>query len=147
MKSKWKEEEEVVNFQIAPMTDVVFQLLIFFLVTSTFAQLEVSKEVSLPVADTAVTKQNEGVTEILLNVLDDGRVKVGEDFYPVDRLAAELRRVAAENPDTDKKVLIRADKQAHYGKVMRIMAACAQADLWNVSFATYQEEPNKPPAP
>ena len=44
----------------------------------------------------------------------------------------------------EKKVIIRGDQKAHYGKIMRLMAACAQADLWNVSFAAYQEPPPEP---
>lgn len=139
MRFKEQREEDVIAFQIAPMTDVVFQMLIFFLVASTFAQLEVSKEVALPIADATQSKQYDGVTELRINVLPSGEIKVGDQIYPTDQLAAELRRAAAEMPG-EKKVLIRGDKKAHYGKIMRIMAACAQADLWNVAFATYQEE-------
>jgi len=124
------------------MSDVVFQLLIFFLVAATFAQLEVSQDITLPIADAALSKQQEGATELRINVLSDGQVKVGSAIYPVDQLAAELRRVAA-TIDGEKKVILRGDQKAHYGKIMRIMAACAQADLWNISFATYQEDKQK----
>ncbi|HQL09903.1 MAG TPA: biopolymer transporter ExbD [Lentisphaeria bacterium] len=143
MKFRRLEEDEITAFQVSPLIDIVFQLLTFFLVTATLQELEFAKEVELPIADAALTKQSEGFQEIRLNVLADGQIKVGDDLISMDRLAAELRRVAAEGGPGDKKILIRGDKQSHYGKIMRIMAACAQADLWNVSFATYQEEPNK----
>jgi len=146
MKFKMLPEEPEVNFQIAPMSDVVFQLLIFFLVAATFAQLEVSQDIRLPIADASQPKQQEGATELRVNVLADGQVKVGNAIYPVEQLAAELRRVAAAM-EGEKKVIIRGDQKAHYGKMMRIMAACAQADLWNVSFATYQEDKSKKGTP
>ena len=95
---------------------------------------------SLPIADSSQPKQNEGFTRIILNVRKDGLVEVGKGVYPVSQVAAELRRVAAEKDiGLEKKVNIRADRDAHYGKVMRLMAACAEADLWNVSFGTYPE--------
>jgi len=143
MKFRRLEEDETTSFQVSPLIDIVFQLLTFFLVTATLQELEFAQEVELPIADSALTKQSEGFQEIRLNVLADGQIKVGDEVIGMDRLAAELRRVAAAGGPGDKKILIRGDKQAHYGKIMRIMAACAQADLWNVSFATYQEDPNK----
>ena len=142
MKFKMLPEEPEVGFQIAPMSDVVFQMLIFFLVAATFSQMEVASDVALPIADASQPKQQEGVTELRINVLADGQVKVGSEMYPVEQLAAELRRVAAAT-EGEKKVIIRGDQKAHYGKMMRIMASCAQADLWNVSFATYQEDKSK----
>ena len=142
MKFKMLPEEPEVGFQIAPMTDVVFQMLIFFLVTSVFAQMEVCKDVALPIADAAMSKQYDGTTELRINVLPDGQIKVGEQIYPTAQLAAELRRAAAEI-EGEKKVIIRGDRKAHYGKMMRIMAACAEADLWNIAFAAYEEDKGK----
>jgi biopolymer transport protein ExbD len=122
------------------MIDIVFLLLIFFIVASQMKEMEMEKEVTLPIADASQTKRAEGTQEILINVLEDNRVKVGGTVIETAKLAMELRRIAGEDENTVKKIVIRGDQKALYGRIMRIMAACAQANLWNVSFATFQEE-------
>jgi biopolymer transport protein ExbD len=140
MKFKKREENEAVGFQVASMIDIVFLLLIFFIVASQMKELEAEKEVKLPVADASATKVADGFKEILINVLPDNRIKVGGNIVETIELAAELRRLAEEDQSSTMKILIRGDQKALYGRIMRIMAACAQANLWNVSFATFQEE-------
>jgi biopolymer transport protein ExbD len=144
MKFKRTAEDEPVGFQVASMIDIVFLLLIFFIVASQLQELEFSKEVELPIADASQTKKSEGMQEIRLNVLDDGTIKVGDDVFPPERVAAELRRVA-EDSSMPVKVLLRGDQEAHYGRIMRIMRSCAEANLWNISFATFQEPPQETP--
>lgn len=122
------------------MIDIVFLLLIFFIVASQMKEMEMEKEVTLPIADASQTKRADGTQEILINVLKDNRVKVGGTVVETTELATELRRIADQDENAVKKIVIRGDQKALYGRIMRIMAACAQANLWNVSFATFQEE-------
>jgi len=140
MKPRQQAAEEEVPFQIAPMIDIVFQLLIFFIMTMKLQELDFVKEVILPVADAAQQKQTDGMLEIRINVLNDGRIIVGNQEYKTEELAAGLRKEFGEGESGSRKILIRGDNQAHYGKIMRIMAACAQADLWNVAFSAYEED-------
>jgi len=140
MKFKKSEENEAVGFQVASMIDIVFLLLIFFIVASQMKEMEAEKEVTLPIADASATKVADGMQEILINVLPNNKVKVGGAVIETAKLATELRRLADEDENAVKKILIRGDQKALYGRIMRIMAACAQANLWNVSFATFQEE-------
>jgi biopolymer transport protein ExbD len=144
MKFKKTVEDEPVGFQVASMIDIVFLLLIFFIVASQLQELEFSKEVTLPIADASQTKKSEGTQEIRLNVLEDGTIKVGDEVFAPERVAAELRRVA-DDAARPVKILIRGDQKAHYGRMMRIMRSCAEASLWNVSFATFQEEEQQTP--
>ena len=143
MKFKQINSEEEIGFQVASMIDIVFLLLIFFIVASQLQDLELEKQVSLPIADSAQTKKSEGVQEILINVLSNGVVKVSGSELPMNKLAEELRKVASSSDKSEKKILIRGDKNAHYGRMMRIMRSCAQAGLWNVSFAAFQESEQK----
>jgi len=83
------------------------------------------------------------VQEILINVLSNGVVKVSGSELPMEKLAEELRKVADSSDKSEKKILIRGDKNAHYGRMMRIMRSCAQAGLWNVSYAAFQEQQQK----
>ena len=143
MKFKQINSEEEIGFQVASMIDIVFLLLIFFIVASQLQDLELEKQVSLPIADSAQTKKSEGVQEILINVLSNGTVKVSGSVLPMEKLAEELRKVAESSDKDEKKIFIRGDKQAHYGRMMRIMRSCAEAGLWNVSFAAFQETEQK----
>ena len=143
MKFKQINSEEEIGFQVASMIDIVFLLLIFFIVASQLQDLELEKQVSLPIADSAQTKKGEGVQEILINVLSNGTVKVSGSVLPMEKLAEELRKVAESSDKDEKKIFIRGDKQAHYGRMMRIMRSCAEAGLWNVSFAAFQEAEQK----
>ena len=142
-KNKKKNENEDVGFQVASMIDIVFLLLIFFIVASQLQDLETEKQVSLPVADAAQTKKSDGMQEILINVLSNGTVTVSGMVLPIEKLSEELRRVADASDKAEKKILIRGDKDAHYGRIMNIMRSCANAGLWNVSFAAFQEQEQK----
>ena len=143
MKFKKGHDEEAIGFQVASMIDIVFLLLIFFIVASQLQDLELEKEVSLPIADAAHSKKSDGMQEILINVLSNGAVKVSGNVLPIEKLAEELRKVADASEKTEKKILIRGDKNAHYGRIMNIMRSCANAGLWNVSFAAFQETEQK----
>lgn len=143
MKFKQKEKDEDVGFQVASMIDIVFLLLIFFIVASQLQDLELEKQVSLPIADAAQTKKSEGVQEILINVLSNGVIKVSGTEIPIEKLAEELRKVAESSDKQEKKIVIRGDKNAHYGRMMNIMRYCAEAGLWNVSYAAFQEQQQK----
>ena len=143
MKFKQINSEEEIGFQVASMIDIVFLLLIFFIVASQLQDLELEKQVSLPIADSAQTKKSDGVQEILINVLSNGTVKVSGSVLPMEKLAEELRKVADTSDKDEKKIFIRGDKNAHYGRIMRIMRSCAEAGLWNVSFASFQEAEQK----
>ncbi len=141
MKYKQPPPEDEVPFQIAPMIDIVFQLLIFFLMTFKLVEQDFTREVSLPVAAYGVERKSEGTKELCINVLPNGIVRVGERFYkPADLAAGLVRETASAAKGTQFKILIRGDREAHYGKILRIMAACAEAGIWNVAFSTFDRE-------
>ncbi len=140
MKFKKAHADEPVGVQMASMIDIVFLLLIFFVVSSQMKELEIEKEVTLPIADSSQKKESEGFLEIQVNVLPNNLIKVGDTIIEVDKLPEELAKLTKETGGKDKKIIIRGDKKSQYGRVMRIMNACAAANVWNVSFATFKEE-------
>lgn len=145
MKFKKKHDEEEVGFAISSMIDIVFLLLIFFIVASQLKELEVEKEVELPIADIAQKKELEGVLEIQINVLGadkDNKIKVAGEDVSIDELTSQLNSLT-QHDDRPKKVFIRGDQEAHYGRIMNIMRSCAQAGLWDVSFASFKEKESK----
>ncbi len=140
MKFKKAHIDEEVGVQMASMIDIVFLLLIFFVVSSQLKELEIEKEVTLPIADFSQKKESEGFLEIQVNVLPNNMIKVGDSIIEIDKLPEELAKLTKITSGKEKKIIIRGDRKAQYGRVMRIMNSCAAANIWNVSFATFKEE-------
>ncbi|WP_145347310.1 ExbD/TolR family protein [Rosistilla ulvae] len=122
---------------MTPMIDVVFLLIIFFLVSSHLARQESRIPLDLPVADASVDQPppNDVFT---INVLPDGAWQVSGtevDRAMLDRL---LQSHHGEH-GPDAAVRIRTDRSVAYGQVEPLLRAASGAGLWNASFAVYQE--------
>ena len=128
------------GIQIAPLIDVIFITLIFFVTLSVFYQLESELSVSVPrAAEAKETLRTPG--EIIINVLKDGTVVVNQKRLSDPELSRMLRRVSELFPN--QPVVIRADRKAYHEHVIKVLDACASADIWNVAFAAIKEEPAK----
>jgi len=136
MRFRKNNSEEEAGFQMTPMIDIVFQLLIFFMVATTFDTLQSEKDVKLPVADHSQAKENTH-NELVVNVRKDGTVTLNQRAYDPDSLVDVL--IAGKKFGTPSLV-IRADKDVPHGEVLTVLRACAQANIWDISFATYKEE-------
>ncbi len=124
---------EAVGFQLAPMIDVVFLLLCFFVTSQIFAQWETEIDITLPTAETGqIPERLPG--EIIINIRTDGEMVVNAQVVEDDQLLAMLSRVAELFPG--QPILIRADRQTAYQDIIRVLDLCRQADIWNISFAT-----------
>lgn len=124
---------EAVSFQIAPMIDVVFLLLCFFMATAVYSQWEREIDIVLPSAEqTQVPDRLPG--EIIINVHRDGVITVNRQTLSDAELRHRLGRLAELFPG--QPVVIRADRETRYQHVMAVMDACGSADIWNISFAT-----------
>lgn len=126
-------EEMVVN--LTPMIDVVFLLLIFFMVATTFLDPEREIEIELPPAEAAQVLAAE-TDELVVNVFQDGRVAVSGTEVDDQALVEVLARTARRNPETP--VQIRGDRRAHHEAIVRVMDACGQAGLSNLSVGTLE---------
>ncbi len=121
------------GFQMAPMVDVVFLLLCFFITTQIFSQWETEIDVTLPTATSGETPQRLP-GEIIINITADGVTSVNQRVLDHDQLRALLRDLAVLYPG--QPVKLRADKAAAYEHVIYVLDECRQADIWNISFAT-----------
>jgi len=129
------------SFQIAPMLDVIFLLLCFFVTTQIFSQWETEIDITLPTARAGeVPERLPG--EIIINILQDGEVVVNRKVLDEAGLASLLDRIVELFPG--QAVLIRADKETAYEHVIGVLDACRLADIWNISFATAAEETSAP---
>jgi biopolymer transport protein ExbD len=133
MNFRAKLRPESLSFQIAPMIDVVFLLLCFFVTSQLFSQWETEIDITLPTAQTGQTPQRLP-GEIIVNVLADGATVVSGQRLDEAGLGTLLKRLAELFPG--QPVLLRADKATAYENVIRVLDLCRQADIWNISFAT-----------
>ena len=116
-----QDEEEGIN--LTPMLDVVFIMLIFFIVTASFVK-EAGIDVLRPDAKTAVNKKNANIL-----VAISGKNEIWIDRQKVDKQAVrgQIERLHAENPEGS--VLIQADKDSHSETLLAVMAAAREAKV------------------
>ena len=127
--------EETPAVNLTPMIDVVFLLIIFFLVGTKFYELEREISVRLPEASDArpLTKPPQ---EIIINVARDGAITVNREAVTVATLVGLLRGARARYPD--QAVLVRGDREAQHQMVVNVLGACVRAGIHRMSIATLE---------
>ncbi len=130
------------EMELAPMIDVVFLLLIFFIVTWNSAQQERNVDVSVPAAEEGADKDRQ-VGEIIVNVDKEGIIVVNGVRVTEDDLLGRLHDIAEAYPD--QAVILRGDSKASFQHIINILDVCKKANIWNIAFATTKpEEAAKP---
>ena len=122
---------------IAPLIDVMFILIIFFLATTTFQQEERDETVSLPEAAPGQAI-SEAPRVIIVNVRQDGTCLMGTKELDLAGLQAALAAALKENPG--HKVLVRGDRKALHGHVAAAILAAKQAGVLEANLG-YQARP------
>lgn len=125
------------TINMTPMIDVVFLLIIFFLVSSHLAQQETQLELDLPSAATGHEPQEEQTERITINVLPDGLILLGAEPTQLDELQHRLA-FESQRAILPLEVRVRADQQVEFGVVKPILVACAKAGVWDVRFAVVE---------
>ena len=128
-----------VGFNMTPMIDVVFQLIIFFLVSSHLAKQEIQLELPLPEAHSGLQEKPSEKPRLTVNVLADGTLLLGGRPLTAEELRLRLAE-RQEDLGKDVEVRIRGDRATPYKHVEPVMLSCAHAGIWNVSYAVYQKE-------
>jgi biopolymer transport protein ExbD len=121
------------QINLTPMIDVVFNLLIFFMLATRFSDYERQFDVQLPTSSSAQPLTNPP-DEIVVNVFGDGRIVVSQQSLSLEQL--ETRLTGAHERYADQAVLIRGDGQGQYQNVMDVLAVCHRARITNFSLAT-----------
>jgi len=126
------------GIDMTPMIDVVFQLIIFFLVSSHLVKQETQVQLPLPVAKSG-DKDVDSTSRLTVNVLADGGLLLAGRQLNEQELTARLAEKVQEL-GKDVEVRIRSSRQVPYAKVEPVMLSCAKAGVWNVTFAVYRPE-------
>jgi biopolymer transport protein ExbD len=114
---------------LTPMLDIVFIMLIFFIVTTSFVK-ESGVEINRPSASTAETVKK---GNIMVAVRENGQVWVDKRVVEVGAVRANIERLRAENPES--AVVIQADTESRSGLVVQVMDQIRMAGVQNISIA------------
>ena len=129
MRRARKREQEESEVNLTPMLDVVFIMLIFFIVTASFVK-EAGIDISRPPAATAERKER---GNILVAITDNDQIWVDRRQVDPRALRANIERLHAENPQGS--VVIQADIKSTNGLLVQVMDAARLAGVNNVSLA------------
>jgi biopolymer transport protein ExbD len=129
--------DEEITLELTPLIDMVFQLLVFFLLTTTFAinVKEGGIELDLPRAKS--TQIPAMAKHVVVAVLDDGRIVMGGESVSKKDLRSELERIHQNSPQT--LVVVQADRTVPHWRVVEVMDMAATLGLKRLAIATVEE--------
>lgn len=130
-----RRSEENVGFQLAPMIDMTFLLLIFFMVTTKISKEQIKEEIKLPVASNAIIPAEVSNRDII-SIDDQGRYFIGQTPADKKQLADYLKKRFENHPPL--RLYIRADKSTPGRKIKEVMKMAADAGAVDVIFGSYQ---------
>ena len=125
-------DEEEATIDMTPMLDVVFIMLIFFIVTASFVK-EAGIDVNRPDAATAVKKDR---ANILIAISETGEIWINKRRIDARAVQANIERLHAENPQGT--VVIQTDKKATTEVLIKVMDASRSAGVYDVSIAAQE---------
>lgn len=126
--------------QLAPMIDIVFLLLIFFIVTWQFTRSETELDVSVPTAQEGADPERQR-GEIVINILGDGAIRIEGTSVDLSQLLEKLSSIASQFEN--QPVRIRGDGGVEYQRIVEVIDTCQKAGIWNISFATQRPTPSQ----
>lgn len=140
MAVKFKKSRTQTMLDITPLIDIVFLLLIFFMVMTRFDEEDYKLDVVLPTASEAQPLIAQP-RELFINIDEEGNFFVRAQPYNIQQLEELLVQTAADNPEST--VIIRADKNSTIEYSVQVMNACNKAKLTNYSLSTASMEPTQ----
>ena len=129
MRRRRRVSEEETGVDLTPMLDVVFIMLIFFIVTASFVK-EAGIDVNRPEAATAKPKQR---ANILIAITKTGEVWIQKRRVDVRAVRANVERLLAENPQGS--VVIQADEKSENGLFVKVMDQARLAGAPSIAIA------------
>ena len=128
-----------VGFNMTPMIDVVFLLIIFFLVSSHLARRENRIPVELPNAVSGQDDLASPTPRVTLTIKSDGTALLSGEPFRIAELPQRLAAQRAQMGD-EMELRIRGDRRVPYRVVEPILDGAAKAGVWNVTFAVVERE-------
>jgi biopolymer transport protein ExbD len=147
MKQVQQQPEAIAGFQIAPMIDVVFVIMLFFMVMAGAVKVEHELKTTLP-GNAETAKETELPDEVTIGVSETGEITLNED--PVgtsgdkllENLYNQMKQLgeAAVQSKTKLLITVQAEESARYERVINVLDCLAKANISNVTFAVSETE-------
>jgi len=131
------EHKEETKLQMAPMIDLVFLLIIFFMCASHLSSSQ-SLQLEIPKATHGVVPK-ERADRWVVNVMRDGTVFSGDKAASIEQLTGQVTARLKQDPNL--KVYLRADAKTPHRQVKKVMNAMAQAGVGDFIFGVYTQGP------
>ncbi len=131
-----KRGDDASGFNITPMIDMTFLLLIFFMVTSHLTDMEAAKPVDLPEAELGVVPDDRS-KRVVLTIDAGGNYFIGEDGATKDEMASYLKKRFENFPPL--RIYLRADRKTPARKIKEFVAMATEAGAVDVIFGTLKE--------
>ena len=128
--SKPKRDDEAGAIDLTPMLDVVFIMLIFFIVTASFVK-EPGVEILRPDSTTAQIKKN---AKVLVGINADNTIFINKSEYDINQVEEQIGILLAENPNS--AVVIQADAEANIKTITDVTQKARSAGIPDVSLST-----------
>ena len=129
-----KKRRPAIEVNITPLIDIVFILLVFFLITATFSQ-NPGIEVDLPKASSSTQKEQEDV--IIVSLTKEGNLILQGQMFSLDALESELDKMFATR--TKATIIIQADAKTHHVNVVKVMDISRKIGFTKLAIATETE--------
>ena len=125
------------GMNITPMIDVVFLLVIFFMVVSQFQKIELD-QLDLPRAEPPAENSPPEPSRLVMNVHADGRIVVERTEHTLDTIRALLKKEVQGTKGRPPAVLIRGDRVAAWEEIRRLLQVCAEFRIFHVDVGIRQ---------
>jgi biopolymer transport protein ExbD len=142
MRLPLRNRESGLRFNLTPMIDVVFNLIIFFLAASHIARSQSQDEVNLPEASQGEQEREERQRRLVITVKRDESLWLSGNrvtLPQVEQMLAPDAKDRAERPSR-REVRIRTDRDVPYRAIEPLLLACAKAGVTNIKFAVIQSK-------
>ena len=132
MPLKTSQDDDMPAINLTPMLDIVFNLIIFFMVGTRFVDAEKRVDVKVP-----QVKHGENLTAVpdkrIVNVYKGGQIALDKRDLSLDQLVAQLGSDRRQNPGME--ITIRGDGESSFQHVASVLAGCSSAGIKNISIS------------
>ena len=127
------------KLDMTPMIDVVFQLIIFFVVTAAMQNKAMETNVRMAMAPNGPVEEVKDPRTVLVDVVEDGTIQIMKSRISEERLFTVLNN-ARKTSGQSTPVVIRGDLTTKHEAIKRVMDICGKAGLWKIRFAALKEK-------
>ena len=127
------------KLDMTPMIDVVFQLIIFFVVTAAMQNKAMETNVRMAMAPNGPVEEVKDPRTVLVDVVEDGTIQIMKTRISEGQLLTILNN-ARKTSGQSTPVVVRGDLTTKHEAIKRVMDICGKAGLWKIRFAALKEK-------